>query len=200
MHEPILSEADSELKHEINLHRRIFETSLDLILVTNRKGLLMQVSPSSKKILGYEPSEMVGHVGIDFIHPDDLDSTRSEMRQARRGHETRNFECRYIHKDGHPVTLSWTGVWSEPEQRHFFIGRDTTARKQLENAEHAAKEMLAAVIDASPVAIVCLAADRTVTVWSRAAQQIFGYSADEVLGLRPAPSRKPNTTACSSGR
>jgi len=183
MHEPILSEADSELKHEINLHRRIFETSLDLILVTNRKGLLMQVSPSSKKILGYEPSEMVGHVGIDFIHPDDLDSTRSEMRQARRGHETRNFECRYIHKDGHPVTLSWTGVWSEPEQRHFFIGRDTTARKQLENAEHAAKEMLAAVIDASPVAIVCLAADRTVTVWSRAAQQIFGYSADEVLGL-----------------
>jgi PAS domain S-box-containing protein len=182
MHEPISSEIDSELKHAINLHRRIFETSLDLILVTDRKGLLMQVSPSSKKILGYEPNEMIGRVGVDFIYPDDLGPTRTEMRQARLGHETRNFECRYLHKDGHPVTLSWTGIWSEPEQRHFFIGRDTTLSKKLEDAERAAKETLAAVIDASPVAIVCLAADRTVTVWSRAAQQIFGYSADEVLG------------------
>ncbi|MGH6790713.1 MAG: ATP-binding protein [Pseudolabrys sp.] len=42
--------------------------------------------------------------------------------------------------------------------------------------------MLTAVIDASPVAILCLAPDRTVTVWSRAAEQIFGYKAEEVLG------------------
>jgi PAS domain S-box-containing protein len=125
---------------------------------------------------------MIGHIGIDFIHPDDLDPTREEMRLARRGRDTRNFECRYIHKDGHAVTLTWAGVWSEPEQRHFFIGRDTTARKQLEQAERAAKETLAAVIDASPVAIICLSPERKVTIWSRAAEQIFGYAADEVLG------------------
>jgi len=176
------AEANIKLAHEVELHRRIFETSLDLILVTDRKGLFVEVSPSSKIIIGYDPGEMVGHIGIDFIHPDDLDSTRNEMRLARRGRETRNFETRYIHKDGHPVTLNWTGVWSEPEQRHFFIGRDMTVQKKLEIAERTAKETLAAVIDASPVAIVCLAPDRKVMVWSRAAQQIFGYTADEVIG------------------
>ena len=172
----------ARLELEVDVYRRIFETSLDLILVTDRKGLLVKISPSSKKILGYDPEEMAGHVGIDFIYSGDLESTRNEMRLARRGRETRNFECRYVHKDGHIVTLTWTGVWSEPEQRHFFIGRDATLRKRLEAAERAAKEMLAAVIDASPVAIACLSPDRTVTVWSRAAQQIFGYSADEVIG------------------
>jgi len=172
----------SRLAQQVDLYRRIFETSLDLILVTDRRGLLIDVSPSSKTILGYPPSDMIGHVGVDFIYPDDLEATRHEMRAARRGRETRNFECRYVHKDGRPVTLRWTGVWSEPEQRHFFIGRDSTLRKQLEDAELAAKEMLAAVIDASPVAIVCLSPERKVMVWSRAAQQIFGYSAEEAIG------------------
>jgi PAS domain S-box-containing protein len=175
-------EQNSALAREINLHRRIFETSLDLILVTDRTGLFIEVSPSCRRILGYAPEEMIGHVGIDFIHPDDLESTRNEMRLARRGRETRNFESRYIHKDGRAAPLTWTGVWSEPEQRHFFIGRDMTLQKKLEVDERAAKDMLAAVIDASPVGILCLSSDRVVTVWSRAAEQIFGYSADETIG------------------
>jgi PAS domain S-box-containing protein len=170
------------LQHEIEQHNRFFETSLDLILVTDRQGLFARVSPSAKSILGYRPDEMIGHIGIDFIHPDDLDPTRQEMRLARRGREIRNFESRYVHKDGHAVTLTWTGVWSEAEQRHFFIGRDMTAQKRLETAERDAKETLAAVINASPVAILCLAPDRRVVVWSRAAEQIFGYTAEETVG------------------
>ena len=39
-----------------------------------------------------------------------------------------------------------------------------------------------AVVDASPVAIFCLAPDREVLVWSRSAEQIFGYTAAEAVG------------------
>lgn len=170
------------LQHEVDQSTRIFETSLDLILVTDRRGLFMRVSPSCKTILGYQPKEMVGHIGIDFIHPDDIEPTRNELRLARRGREIRNFDTRYVHKDGHAVALTWTGVWSETEQRHFFIGRDMTSQKLLEVAERAAKETLSAVIDASPVGILCLAPDRKVLVWSRAAEQIFGYTAEEAVG------------------
>ncbi|HLL26464.1 MAG TPA: PAS domain S-box protein [Xanthobacteraceae bacterium] len=111
---------------------RIFETSVDLIFIVDPKGNFIRVSPSSEMILGYRPDEMEGHSAVEFIHPDDLASTRDEMRQARRGHSTRHFESRYFHKDGHEVTLTWTGVWSEPEQQHFFIGRDMTDRLKLE--------------------------------------------------------------------
>src|SRR5262249_18531951 len=41
---------------------------------------------------------------------------------------------------------------------------------------------LAAVIDASPVSIVCADTDRRIVLWSRAAERIFGYTAEEALG------------------
>ena len=38
------------------------------------------------------------------------------------------------------VPLAWTGVWSEPEQQHIFIGRDMTERMKLEaQLRHAQK-------------------------------------------------------------
>jgi PAS domain S-box-containing protein len=120
------------LEREIEERRRLFETSLDLILVVSRTGGIQRASPACRTILGYEPEEMVGRNGIEFVHPDDLEATRAEMRSARAGKQTRNFETRYVHKHGHAVTLSWTGVWSEPEQLHFFIGRDMTERIRLE--------------------------------------------------------------------
>jgi diguanylate cyclase (GGDEF)-like protein/PAS domain S-box-containing protein len=49
-----------------------------------------------------------------------------------------------------------------------------------------AKDTLATVIDTSHVAIVCMDADQCVVLWSRGAEQMFGYTAEEVLGRRSA--------------
>src|SRR3546814_17481567 len=76
---------------------------------------------------------MAGKSAVGFIHADDLEKTRNEMRLARRGRLMRNFDCNYVHRDGHVVPLYWTGVWSEPEQQHFFIGRDMTERNAQED-------------------------------------------------------------------
>jgi signal transduction histidine kinase/CheY-like chemotaxis protein len=84
---------------------------------------------------------MTGRSAAEFLYADDLENTRNEMRLARRGRLTRNFECRYVHKDGRIVPLMWTGVWSEPEQQHFFIGRDMTERIQLEQQLRHAQKM-----------------------------------------------------------
>jgi PAS domain S-box-containing protein len=129
------------LNQEIEERRRIFETSQDLILVTDTAGNLVQVSPSSVTVLGYQPEEMIGRSAVDFIHPDDLDSTRAEMRAARRGLQMRNFETRYVHKDGQAVTLTWMGTWSEPVRRHFFVGRDLTEKRAAEARIRQAEKM-----------------------------------------------------------
>ena len=127
----LLAAEQKEHRLEAEERRRIFDTSLDLILVVDRKGTFLRVSPSSTAILGFSPEEMVGRNAIDFLYPDDLNAIRSEMRRARRGHLIRNFATRYFHKNGHIVMLEWSGVWSEPEQRHFFIGRDVTEQKRI---------------------------------------------------------------------
>jgi len=117
-------------------HRRLVDTSLDLILVTDRRGQIIEVSPSSTAILGYRPEEMRGRTGAAFLHPDDVEGTRDETRRMRRGQMMRNFETRHVHKVGHVVTLAWSGVWSEIEQLHFFIGRDVTEAKRTERLKN----------------------------------------------------------------
>jgi PAS domain S-box-containing protein len=162
------------------LHR-IFDTSLDLLLVVDRKGKLLQVSPSALPILGYRPAEMVGRSGSDFVHPDDLDNTRRQMRIARRRGEMRNFSCRYVGKDGRAVTLAWMGVWSDPEQEHFFIGRDMTEQNAINEALKQTQARHEAVFNSALFGILTLNESGTVEALNAAAERMFGVEADAAL-------------------
>jgi PAS domain S-box-containing protein len=120
------------LETEIVERRRLFASSLDLILIVDREGIVIDISPSAEAILGYRPAEMIGCKGAALLHPGDLERAREEMRAVRQGRATRNFDCRYVHRDGRIVPLTLSGAWLELEQRYFFIGRDMTERIALE--------------------------------------------------------------------
>ena len=53
----------------------------------------------------------------------------------------RNFETRYVHRNGQAVTLTWMGAWSEPVRRHFFVGRDLTEKLAAEAQFRQAQKM-----------------------------------------------------------
>jgi PAS domain-containing protein len=59
--------------------RRLFVTSPDLILLVNRRGQFVEVSPSSAAILGYQAEEMIGRNGTrrNFPPPTPLKICRS---------------------------------------------------------------------------------------------------------------------------
>ena len=176
-------EKTEALNREAEERRRLFETSLDLILITDRTGILTRVSPSSLAILGYRPDEMIGHSGAEFIYEADLEATRNEMRLARKGRQTRNFETRYVHKDGRIVPLAWSGVWSEPEQKHFFFGRDMTERNAAEKKLEKARAFFDAIIESLPaMLLVRTAADGKVVLVNSAAEQLLGYDRNEIIG------------------
>lgn len=168
-------EKAAALAREASERRRLFDTSLDLILVTDRRGRFLHVSPSSTAILGYEPSEMIGRSAISFVHPDDLEPIRQKMRLAHRGQQMRNFETRYLHRDGRVVTLVWSGVWSEPEQRHFFIGRDMTEQKLVEDKFRLAFE-------ASPSGMLMTDEEGRILMVNAETEKLFGYGRQELVG------------------
>jgi PAS domain S-box-containing protein len=170
------------LGQQIEERRRIFETSQDLILVSDPKGILVQVSPSSQTILGYLPEEMIGHSAIEFIHGDDLDSTREQMRAARRGRHTRNFDARYVHKDRRSVTLSWMGTWSEPVRRHFFVGRDMTESRLAQETLRESEQLARGIIDTALDAFVQIDESGGILNWNAQAEAIFGWPRQHVLG------------------
>ncbi|HLH98530.1 MAG TPA: EAL domain-containing protein [Xanthobacteraceae bacterium] len=99
------------------------------------------------------------------------------------------------------LALTFNTMAAALEERHRELDQAREAafaeaieRARLEQQERQSKETLAAVIDASPVAVVCSDTERNVVLWSRAAETIFGYSAEETMG-RPNKLVPPEAMA-----
>src|SRR5258708_23991139 len=96
--------------------------------------------------------ETIGPHAIEFTYHEDIDASSEVVRGERRGHNTRNLNSRYVHKEGRVVMLSWMGVWSEPVSRFFYIGRDMTesqlAQETLRENEQLARGIIETALDA----------------------------------------------------
>lgn len=165
----------ADIRRDTGERRRIFETSLDLIIIVDRRGRLIRVSPSSMPILGYRPEEMIGHNAAEYLYREDLENTQRQMRLSRRGRLMRNFETRYVHKDGRIVTLAWTGTWSEPESQHYFIGRDVTGQKIAEG-------LFKVAVEACPSGMMMIDRDGGIVMVNTKVERLFGYRREELVG------------------
>ena len=116
----------NELQQEIEERRVLFDTSKNLIFITDADGQVVRVAPSSEPILGFSPIEMLGQSSLSFLAEADIALAKDEMRKARHDLATRFFEARLTHKSGRLVTIAWSCAWSQSEKKYFCIGRDRT--------------------------------------------------------------------------
>ncbi|OYT30113.1 hypothetical protein B6U98_00520 [Thermoplasmatales archaeon ex4572_165] len=126
-----------------NKYRLIAENTSDLICTTtfSSKPVYTYVSPSYKKLLGYEPDEMIGKNPFEFMHPDEREkitlllkkNLRIKNKQSLNKKETEHFE-RYESQ-----IKSKSGKWYYLENTAnligdeiLFISKDITESKHLE--------------------------------------------------------------------
>jgi PAS domain S-box-containing protein len=128
--------AEEALQQSERHFRSLIEHTSDVITILNADGVIRYQSPSSKRLLGYEPEEFVGRSVFDFAHPDDAATARQFFTQAVQTRKAgRPQQLRLRHKDG-----SWrifeaiSSPLLEHEEGIGFIvnSRDITERKQLE--------------------------------------------------------------------
>ncbi len=109
------------------------ELSLDLIATASFDGYFTRVNPAFTRTLGYTPEELLASPFIDFVHPDDRDSTlAARVTQAETGVEILNFQNRCRTKDGSYRWLEWTSRPDPSRRELVVVGRDITDRKLLE--------------------------------------------------------------------
>ena len=134
-----LAHANAELVKEIADRRRaeeerdrFFLLSIDLFCVAGFDGYFKRVNESFTRALGYTTAELLGTPFLDFVHPDDLESTEAEVEKLGGGGVTIDFENRFRCKDGPYKWLEWNATAFADRGVIYSVGRDITDRKQAE--------------------------------------------------------------------
>jgi PAS domain S-box-containing protein len=121
---------------------RFFRTSADLMAIADPNGSFIKTNPAFSETLGYSEAELVSKPFIEFVHPDDKQSTIDEMaRQLEKGYSL-NFENRYVCKDGSLRWLSWRAIFNKREGITFATARDITEHKRAEEKLRISEERL----------------------------------------------------------
>jgi diguanylate cyclase (GGDEF)-like protein/PAS domain S-box-containing protein len=146
-------------------------------------GTTQYWNTASEKLYGYSAQEAIGQSLLDLIIPPEM---RNEVWEAiqqmgKTGHTIPASELSLMRKGGSrvPVYSSHAIVsvlGREPEL--FCLDIDLTERKQAEEKLAYQANLLANVSDA----IIASDAEYRLTVWNSAAEMLYGWKAEEVLG------------------
>jgi len=123
-------------EREADWYRTLVEEVNDLATIVDTDGTITYVSPAITRILGYDPDELVGHEGYEFVHPDDRERNAKAVEAVRSNpSESETVEVRFRHADG-----SW--CWIEATMRNrldddvidgiLLSSREITERKEYE--------------------------------------------------------------------
>lgn len=108
---------------------------LDVICVVDAEGRFVAISAACEEVFGYTQQELLGKPFIDMVLPADRERTLEAASRVMAGVPLRNFENRYIRKDGEVIDIMWSARWSEADQLRLAVAHEITARKRAVNMQ-----------------------------------------------------------------
>jgi PAS domain S-box-containing protein len=178
--------AEEALRQSEERLRLITDNMLDMVSQVNLEGNHVYVSPAHKRVLGYEPEELLGRSILDLLHPEDVERVGGVIQAALQNREPARVEFRYRHADGHYLWLETMGKLLVDDDGSpigaVLSGRDITERKRAEEEVRRLNQFLDSVIDNAKIWLDVLNEKADVVVWNKAAEEISGYSREEVVG------------------
>ena len=164
----------------------LIEKALDLIALLDQQGNVIYNSPSIKRVLGYEESEMIGKSAFDLLHPDDLPTVLEAFhRGVSVPGATEYVEFRARHKDDSWRSFEAVGnnlLHDDLMQGIVVNFRDVTDRKKIEEKLERSEEYFRALIENTLDVITIIKTDGEVIYMSPAIERLLGYTPAELIG------------------
>ena len=160
-----------------------------LWMIDAKESKVLYISPGYEKMWGRSCQSLIDnpHSYMEGIHPLDQERMRREdAAMYQTGHI--DAECRVLRPDGSTI---WAWVRGYPVREQGQIVRlvgvieDITEKRRLAAEREGLLSRLQLHIERMPLAYILLDGDFRITDWNSAAQRIFGYTKEEVLGKGP---------------
>ena len=189
-------EAKRALEDSEQRYRHLADSSTDMMATMSVDSTVLFISPACRRILGYEPQELIGKRTLSFTHPDDIAGVLAVfdgLRRAGPGEATCAYRFRGRHKDG-----PW--IWLEGQPRVEFdtsgapvryqdIVREISSRKAAEEALESSRAMALEserryrlLAENATDMIALYGVDGVITYVSPACGNVLGYDATELVG------------------
>jgi PAS domain S-box-containing protein len=164
--------------------KSLVQNGADLITITDRDANYLYISPTSKKILGYEPEYFSGKNAFAFIHPDDMIDLAASFAiiKTKKYLETLPYRAKNANGEWRWIESSITNLMDDATVEGIVINsRDITDKKiaedEIKKLSLVAKETINGVIITDR--------DQNILWVNNAFVKISGYELEEIIGKKP---------------
>ncbi len=161
--------------------RSLVQEGSDVIAILDSGANYTYVSPTSYSILGTQPEEYLGKNAFDFIHPEDKGSVVAAFDMLQGEKQIKNIEFRLRNKQGEWrwIETTMTNLINDEVINGVVANsRDITDRKLVQQANSFKAELLNRIGQA----VIGTSLDGDINFWNNAAENIYGWKAEEVNG------------------
>jgi two-component system, LuxR family, sensor kinase FixL len=179
-----------------SLFRTLIKTTVDGVVVTGEDGIVQIYNAACARLFQYAPEEVLG-CDVRMLVPSQFKKlfdrcSRRGLRGGNSGKISVAHEIQGVRRDGSlfPMHLSVRDGHLDGSRVFLAVIQDLTALHRERTALDEEKAYLALITESSDDAIISYMLDGTIRSWNRAAEAMFGYQADEIIGAN-APSLMP---------
>lgn len=173
------------LKESEERFRSIIQSSSDIIMILDERGLLTYQSPSTERILGYPPGSFIGRSFTAMVHPDDVDRIAKDLAEiVLSTHHRLPSESRFRKADGGWMDMETvcSNQLDNPGIRGIVItARDITERKSASEALRAGEERFRLITENTKEIVWMMDMNLRFTYINSYIENSLGYTPEEYL-------------------
>ncbi|MDP0497174.1 MAG: PAS domain S-box protein [Verrucomicrobiota bacterium JB024] len=183
--------AEMELERErtqeaLQRQARTLEQLGEAIVGADIDGNIKSWNHQAERLFGFQSQEAIGRRLTDLLPRPDARFVNRHFLEPLLIHGNHVVETQLKHRDGR-VFHAHLSLSQEKNQRGEVVGiiaccRDISARMQAEQQRLDAQQRLQFHVQRTPLAFIEWDVHRRITSWNPAAERIFGYSAQEIVG------------------
>ena len=176
-----------QAQEALRLSSEILQRVNSLVLVSNKEGQITYASPSVKRMLGYEPQDLLGDGWWHVTTRNSGEAEREVMRvsgaaESEDGAYWEPYERMVLDHDGELHCILWHDT-KGPGDQVIGVGHDITERKNSEKAQFESEERYRAFVAHSSEGIMRFESEQPISINLSVEEQVallykYGYLAE----------------------